>query len=139
MIALLLTAAAAAPDCSKMFGVAADECALAKSMEIDPPPNCVKRETQFDLNVCSGRDFLRADIELNRTWVAVTKRLSGQQKVFATLVAGQRAWLTYRDKQCDVWAQLYEGGTIAPLEVSACETDITKFRVKELGELLKDQ
>jgi uncharacterized protein YecT (DUF1311 family) len=107
-------------------------------MALDPPPDCVKRYSQFDLNVCSFRDYLHADIELNQTWDAATKRLAGQQKVFRTLLAGQRAWLTYRDKQCDVWAQWYEGGTVASLMINSCLTDITKFRTKELGQLLEE-
>ena len=91
------------------------------------------------MNVCSFRDYLRADIELNRVWNAATGRLEHHQKVFASLLAGQRAWLTYRDKQCDVWAKWYEGGTIVPLTVNSCLTDITKFRTKELSQLLEDQ
>jgi len=91
------------------------------------------------MNVCSFRDYLRSDIELNHTWDAVTKRLAGQQKAFATLLTGQRAWVTYRENQCDFWAKWYEGGSIVPAAVNTCLTDITKFRIKELGELLKDR
>ena len=108
-------------------------------MTLAPPPNCEKRNTQFDMNVCSFRDYLRADVELNGTWDAVTKRLAGQMKSLAILLAGQRAWLTYRDKQCDFWAKWYEGGSIVPAAVNTCLTDITKFRINELGELLKDR
>lgn len=90
------------------------------------------------MNVCSYRDYLRADIELNRTWDAVTKKISKDTPVFQTLLDGQRAWLTYRDKQCDVWAKWYEGGTIAALIINTCLTDITKFRAKELSQLLED-
>jgi uncharacterized protein YecT (DUF1311 family) len=100
--------------------------------------DCVKRYSQADMNICSFRDYLRSDIELNRTWNAVTKRLAGQRKVFGTLLAGQRAWLVYRDKQCEVWANWYEGGTVASLMINSCLTDITKFRTKELGQLLEN-
>ena len=138
MILALLAAATASSNCDKLSGLAQDQCRLAESMALDPPPNCVKRYSQFEMNVCSFRDYLRADIDLNHTWNAVTKRLTGQRKVYATLLAGQRAWLIYRDKQCDVWAKWYEGGSVASLMINSCLTDITKFRTKELGQLLEN-
>jgi uncharacterized protein YecT (DUF1311 family) len=139
VILALAAAAAAAPDCDKLAGaIARDECELAQSLAMSPAPNCSDRETQLELNVCSFRDYLRADIELNRTWTAVTKKVSGQPAAFALLRDGQRAWLTYRDKQCAVWGKWYEGGTIAPLMINSCLTDITRFRTKELGQFLED-
>lgn len=137
MILAFFTASAAQIDCDNLKGgLAQDECSLSQSMEI--AADCVKRESQADMNICSFRDYLRSDIELNHAWDAVTKRLRGQQKIFDTLLAGQRAWLTYREKQCDVWAKWYEGGTIASLMINSCLTDITKFRTKELNQLLED-
>ena len=141
MIFLVFATAAALPDCNRAPNAAAkDECFLSQSLALDKDDHfdCVGRQTQADMNVCSYRDYLRADIELNHTWNAVTKKLTGQRKVFAPLLAGQRAWLTYRDKQCDVWAKWYEGGTIVPLLINSCLSDITKFRTKELNQLLED-
>jgi uncharacterized protein YecT (DUF1311 family) len=140
VILALVAAAVASPECNKLAdAIATDQCVLTQSMNVDPPPNCVKRANQFDMNVCSFRDYLRADIELNRAWMAATKRLAGQPKTLDVLLTGQRAWRTYRDKQCDVWANLYEGGTIVPLAVNSCLTDITKFRIKELGQLVDNR
>ena len=130
--------AAAVPDCDRApTALAQDECRLAESMALDPPPDCAKRTTQFDLNVCSFREYLRSDIELNRTWDAVGKRHKGSS-VFRLVLDSQRAWLSYRDKQCDIWAKWYEGGTIASLVINTCLTDITKFRIEELKQLLDD-
>lgn len=139
ILAFAAVAAAAPPDCDKLgSAVARDECELAQSMAMKPAPNCADRETQLELNVCSFRDYLRADMELNRTWAAVTKKVSGKGAAFGLLREGQRAWLTYRDKQCAVWGKWYEGGSIAPLIINSCLTDITRFRTKELGQLLED-
>ena len=142
MIVFLLLTAAAIQDCSrKPTATAKDECLLHQSMALDEADhfNCQGRNTQSDLNVCSFRDYLEADIELNRLWSAATKRLAGQPKILGTLLNGQRSWLAYRDKQCDVWAKLYEGGTIASLAVNTCLIDITRFRTKELGQLLENR
>ena len=107
-------------------------------MAIADPPNCEKRDTQFDLNVCTFRDYLRADIELNRTWDAASKRVKGMSAVNRDLLAGQRAWLSYRDKQCNIWSKWYEGGSIASQIINSCLTNITKFRTAELKQLLED-
>jgi uncharacterized protein YecT (DUF1311 family) len=138
---LVLAAATAVQDCNRApTAIAKDECELNQSLTLDKdePFDCKGLQTQADMNVCSYRDYLRADIELNRTWDAVTKKVSKDAPVFRMLLDGQKAWLTYRGKQCDVWAKWYEGGTIAALIINTCLTDITKFRVKELGQLLED-
>ena|SRR5438552_9309012 len=141
MITLVLAAAAAVQDCNRSpTALAKDQCNLNQSLASDriQPFDCAGRQTQADMNVCSYRDYLRADIELNRTWDAVTKKLNTGHRLFAVLLEGQRAWLTYRNKQCDVMAKWYEGGTIAALMENSCLTDITKFRTKELKQLLED-
>ena len=138
MIALLAAAAATVNCDSKGSALLIDQCLLAESEAMTKGPVCVKPSTQFDLNVCSFRDYLRADTELNISWGAIKQRLAGGRKDYATMLAGQKAWLAYRDKQCQFWGDWYEGGSIAPLVVNSCLTDITKVRSKELGQQLKD-
>ncbi len=141
MILIALAAAATVQDCNHASNAAAkEECFLNQSLALDNDDHfdCRARETQSNMNVCSYRDYLRADIELNRTWHAVSKRVTKDPSAFRSLLDAQRSWLTYRDKQCDVWSKWYEGGTIVPLMVNSCLTEITKFRTKELGQLLED-
>ena len=90
MIWLMLAAAAAQPDCNKLKNaVAQDQCRLAESMTLDPPPNCKHQMTQFDMNICSYRDFLHADLELNRKWDALKRRLAGAPKDYGIMLAAQ--------------------------------------------------
>jgi len=141
MIALALMAVAAVADCNRLpTTIARDECELSQSLELDEgdrPFDCKGLKTQADMNVCSYRDYLRSDIELNQVWDAVTKRLARDSSAGRTVLESQRAWLTYRDKQCNVWAKWYEGGTVAALMINNCLTDITKFRTKELAQFLE--
>ncbi|URD60572.1 lysozyme inhibitor LprI family protein [Sphingomonas sp. KRR8] len=138
MIAVLLAAAALADCGTKGAAILIDRCRLAESIASEPDANCAKQNTQFDLNVCSFREYLRADIELNQAWDGIKRRLSSSRKGYTTMLAGQKAWLTYRDKQCQFWEGWYEGGSIAALVSNSCLTDITKVRSKELGQQLKD-
>jgi uncharacterized protein YecT (DUF1311 family) len=89
------------------------------------------------MNVCSYRDYLRLDIELNQTWDVISKRYKGSA-VYRPILASQRAWLEYRDKQCAIWSKYYEGGTIEALVENTCRSDITKFRISELKQLLEN-
>ncbi len=53
----------------------------------------------------------------------------------ATLLAAQRAWLTYRDQHC-LGASFYaRGGSMAPMLVSGCKAALTEERTKQLKEL----
>jgi uncharacterized protein YecT (DUF1311 family) len=134
VIAAFVAMAVATLDCERVSGaLPQDQCFLTQSMEISA--DCKKRESQADMNICSFRDYLQSDIELNRIWNAVTTRFK-KNAISTPLLDGQRAWLRYRDRQCDVWAKFYEGGTIASLAVNSCMTDITKFRTNELKQLL---
>ena len=108
-------------------------------MQLDPPPNCKDRATQFDMNVCSFREYLEADIALNRGWASVEKRWKSSQEMWPVILGGQRAWLTYRDKQCAFWSKMYEGGTMASLAVNSCSLEITRARTEQLEQLLENE
>ena len=139
MISLFLAAAAAQPDCSKLKGaIAQDECWLAQSMNLNPPPNCENQMTQFDMNVCSYRDSLRTDLELNRAWEAAAARARGERAEFKRLLDAQRKWIAYREAQCALEAGPREGsGTIWALIQNSCMTKLAKTRTVELREYVE--
>ena len=139
MIALFLAAAAAQPDCDKLKGaLAQDQCLLAQSMALDPPPNCENQLTQFDMNVCSYRDFLRTDLDLNRSWEAAATKARADGAEFKRLLSAQRKWIAYRDAQCLLEAGPREGsGTIWALIQNSCMEKLAKSRIVELREFVE--
>ena len=143
MIILFLAAAVAQQDCDKVKGaIAQNQCWLAQSMTLDPPPDCKDRRTQFDLNVCSFRDSLRTEIELNRGWeaaAAYARAMDGHKSLeFRRLLAAQRKWIAYRDAQCAVEAGPREsGGTIWALIQNSCMEKLAKARIAELREYVE--
>lgn len=147
LVFLGLLAAGASVDCDKVSGaIARDRCYLARSMAASPPFDCVKQDTQADMNVCSFRDYLRADIELNQGWEKVAARYRGTsasgkpspQSEFGLMLDAQRAWLLYREKQCDGEGKGYEGGSIRPLIENSCRERITRQRIAEFKPLLEE-
>jgi uncharacterized protein YecT (DUF1311 family) len=51
------------------------------------------------------------------------------------LVKAQRAWIDYRDAECNAAGFQARGGTMEPMLVAGCLADITDKRTKELKEL----
>ena len=48
------------------------------------------------------------------------------------LQVAQRAWIAFRDAECAYTTAGSEGGSIHPMEVSQCLTDLTEQRTKQL-------
>lgn len=143
VLALTLAASAATPACGNLpTAIARDECLLAESLKQAPNAACDDRMTQVDMNVCSHRDYLRADIEMSRTWLAVADQYGGkaakrEDPLFAQMQKAHRSWLTYREDQCEIFSQMFEGGSIRPLVVNTCLTEITVARNRELMAMLE--
>ena len=53
----------------------------------------------------------------------------------AALRASQRAWIAFRDAECnDHVAMFWTGGTGATVDIIGCKTEMTKARTKDLKE-----
>jgi uncharacterized protein YecT (DUF1311 family) len=110
--------------------------------------DCDDNSPQQLLNICAANAAQAADDELNLVW----KRIAGDMKrrdaevdrqtdrqpgFFDTLLAGQRAWLTYRDKQCLLASFELRGGSGAPHIHSGCFHDLTRARIAQLNALIE--
>jgi len=122
---------------------------LAMAAAPEPDWNCDEPQAQQEMNWCAAEDFRRADAALNAQWkltAAEMKRRdadqgpleSSQRTHFDTLLEAQRAWLRYRDLQCEVEGFAFRGGTMEPLIVATCRTGLTEARTKELRELAEE-
>jgi uncharacterized protein YecT (DUF1311 family) len=116
--------------------------------------SCVAQAQDFDcsnpddlpqqgMNFCSAAEFEAADAELNEVWADLRRTLKqreteyeGYEGWFETALAGQRAWITYRDAQCEAEGMAAEGGSMQPLLVSGCLVRLTEARVVELREMM---
>jgi len=96
--------------------------------------SCESPQTQAEMNVCAAQELGRADARLNVVYQKLMKTLDAGRRV--KLRAAQRAWLAYRDAQCDFEASASEGGTMQPLELSSCKSDVTKERIAQLQQEL---
>lgn len=102
---------------------------------------------QQEMNMCAYQDFNNADAELNKIWPkakAFAENLDenvseGDQTAADALLKSQRAWLIYRDQQCELEGFTSRGGSMQPLLVSGCKTTLTNARIKELSGIIDGQ
>lgn len=113
----------------------------------DPLWSCREPFTQQEMNWCAQQDYLDADRLLNEQWVKTAAAMHQRDRqarsqlgqpdkdfagFFATLLQAQRTWLTFRDTHCASEGSLYRGGSIEPLIVAMCKTDLTRQRITQL-------
>ena len=112
----------------------------------EPKVDCNNAMTQTDMNICSYQDWQKADKELNAVYRKALKFASHEDAMYKdqpelkgavkALKKAQRAWIDYRDGQCEGYGFGARGGTMEPLLVSGCAADLTRKRSRELKELM---
>lgn len=86
--------------------------------------------TTREVEQCLAADLARADAELNRYYAAATKRLTEQQDTaaLAKLRAAERAWIAYRDAECDAVYDSWGQGTIRGAMNLGCRITLAEAR-----------
>jgi uncharacterized protein YecT (DUF1311 family) len=113
------------------------------------PEPCPEAKSQADLNECYANLYQSADTQLNATYnniVGFMKKnllvaqhdnnsalLTHNQTSLTKLLAAQRAWLAYRDANCDSVKFQYDGGSIQPMIWAQCMADTTQQRLTTLS------
>jgi uncharacterized protein YecT (DUF1311 family) len=115
---------------------------------------CPGAETQYEMNQCMARHYQDADRRLNDLYKRIETLLEAQLKDAANskdaaqakyeeagledLRAAARAWISYRDAQCEAARQRFEGGSMAPMIYSRCMWRATEHRIEDLKEAYND-
>lgn len=133
-----------------MIGAAIFLAAAAVSGTNEPEVSCEHPTSQLEMNICSFRDFRQADRELNDQW-KITAEIQkgfdrdpdvvkdGRPGYFDTLLAAQRAWLSYRDTHCRSEGYSMRGGSAEPLVTNGCMAQLTRARTAQLKDLAEEK
>jgi uncharacterized protein YecT (DUF1311 family) len=98
----------------------------------DDKINCKSQDlNQMQLDQCAGQDFQTSDAKLNALYKSMMTKYDAPNQT--KLKTAEKAWLTYRDAECDYETNVTAGGTINPMEVAICRTSKTQARIKELN------
>ncbi|WKL58388.1 lysozyme inhibitor LprI family protein [Asticcacaulis sp. ZE23SCel15] len=100
-------------------------------------PDCDNAMTQSDMNICAGRDYARADAELNRIYKQVREALKPDAKATQLLITAQRQWIAFRDATCALEAYPNTGGSLYGMVLTTCKTGLTDARTKDLTAILE--
>ncbi len=118
--------------------------AFAQEEDVD----CANATTQADMNICANEDYGAADTELNVVYKQTVTAMRAKDEELADMSAdyvgaeealkkAQRAWIGYRDGQCELAGFAARGGSLEPMLVSVCLAELTRARTEELKVLLE--
>lgn len=90
-------------------------------------------QTTADMEKDAGAALEKADAELNKVYKQLRETLTEEEQ--ARLKEVQKLWITFRDKEAEFAASLYEGGSIAGMVKVNTMTTATEARVQGLKNL----
>src|SRR5262249_1188856 len=79
---------------------------------------CDKAQTQVEMNDCAAKESRAADQKLNKLYAELSAKLEPER--LAKLKEAERAWVKFRDADCDFQSSIYKGGTMYPMIYSFC-------------------
>lgn len=108
--------------------------------------NCTNPVTQLDMNICEYDAWMAADAVLNGVYadaVAVVRARDADYPLEGAseedrLRAAQRAWVAFRDANCDAAGYQMRGGSAEPLLINGCLRMMTQARIGELQSVLAE-
>lgn len=121
-----------------VFGIM---CLFASPLAAQEVYNCNEPVTQVEMNACAWQAYQMADGDLNADYKRAMAHLQKADEAYLPLGAvlgtimlrdAQRAWITFRDKNCEVETLAYRGGSIVPLIHTTCLEGMTRARSEQL-------
>lgn len=114
--------------------------ALLASLPVAAQQDPCKSDDPASVQQCISADLALKDKELNAAYQKVLRGLAPQIKddptdyaaVKRLLVEGQRAWIKFRDNDCNALAPLVASSTSRMAAVVGCKIQRTEQRTKEL-------
>jgi uncharacterized protein YecT (DUF1311 family) len=98
---------------------------------------CGDAMDQQTMSVCAHRSFEKADAELNAVYKRLQSRKMDNAQAAKLLIAAERAWVAFRDAECEFDAADNIGGSIYPMILSGCLERLTKARIEQLDRYLR--
>jgi len=105
--------------------------------------DCKNPQTQMEMTSCEQDRYGEADKALNAQWketraaaAAADEDLDESDRgAEKALLTAQRAWISYRDAQCEAEGFQARGGSMEPMLVAGCLANLSDTRTKELKAL----
>jgi uncharacterized protein YecT (DUF1311 family) len=120
----------------------------AKDPEPEPKVDCANATSTHDLRTCGAAELEAADKALNAAYQKALASIKAREdqpppydnKAYeAALRTAQRAWVAFRDAECNVVVPFsWTNGTGGPLVTLGCLITKTQARTKDLEEIFTE-
>lgn len=97
---------------------------------------CDNAVDQGTMNRCAEDAWKKADAELNAVYKKLQSRNKEDARASKLLIAAERAWVAFRDAECEYSAADNQGGSIFPLVYFGCFDKLTNARTNQLKRYL---
>lgn len=101
--------------------------------------DCGKAITTPDINQCASIEQKRVEANLNKVYQRVLKSLDRQDAspqssaaIRNSFIAAQRAWIKFREADCDAVYQKHADGSIRTVMYIGCMQSHAERRIKDL-------
>ncbi|QKZ03274.1 lysozyme inhibitor LprI family protein [Pseudomonas eucalypticola] len=109
-----------------------------------PKPDCANASTTPEMTQCAALDADAAEAKLNATYKQLIQNLSQPDteseqysETRQKLQIAQRAWIKFRDADCEAIYQANSGGTLRGLAALGCKRNRAEQRTRELQDYLQ--
>lgn len=100
---------------------------------------CARAGDQGSMTACARKDYEKSDEALNVLYRQITQRLNDDDQTKKQLVSAQRAWIQFRDTECEFASSGVSGGSIETLIFLGCAERLTRARIADLKTYLQCQ
>lgn len=90
-----------------------------------------------DMRACLSAELARQDARLNKAYQQLQRKLDAA--AFGKLKSAQRAWIAFRNANCEFAGAQQGEGTLGPVIVGDCHLQMTARRATELEQALKSE
>jgi uncharacterized protein YecT (DUF1311 family) len=91
---------------------------------------CDKARTQTEMNICAGHELEQANATINNLYKETMAKYDAEGQDL--LRKSERAWIAFRDAECDFRTSGSKGGSIWPMVHAQCLTELTRARIRQL-------
>ena len=91
--------------------------------------DCTEAPDQASTDECADKAYQASDAELNKLYKQIEGRLKDDADTRKLLVSAQKAWIGFRDAECEFSSSGVAEGSAYPATVSMCLDGLTQSRI----------
>jgi uncharacterized protein YecT (DUF1311 family) len=120
-----------------LFSVLSNQTPVVLAETLAQKVDCNKAATTPELKYCSQLSYQAADKKLNQTYQKIIPTLNSEQRRW--LISAQKAWIQFRDNNCNFETYANRGGTGYEIFRNGCLQRLTEQRTKDFENFISNR